>query len=241
MNSETVGIARNDPEDYDIDDVEYAMRVTYSGEFIHAAPWSVGSQGYANVSHGCTGMSTDNAGWLYSISKRGDVVEYTGTDRPMTLTNGYGDWNASFADYRQGLRPQLTRTNCTLTRQKFRGGSPCIHRSRRDLRPSRLGRSVRWPTIPASDATLRPTALRPAPMPFTTRDGSRTLGVDVRIELDRWVADAALLQPPAPGRLPLADASSDDLDAAAGGPAARRPRPTASSRTGPPDGCGGPT
>jgi hypothetical protein len=49
MNSETVGIAPDDPEYYDIDDVEYAMRVTYSGEFIHAAPWSVGSQGYANV------------------------------------------------------------------------------------------------------------------------------------------------------------------------------------------------
>ena len=57
------------------------MRVTYSGEFIHAAPWSVGSQGCANVSHGCTGMSTDNADWLYHMSVRGDVVEYVGTDR----------------------------------------------------------------------------------------------------------------------------------------------------------------
>lgn len=102
MNSETVGISRNDPEAYDIDDVRWAMRLTNSGEFIHAAPWSVGSQGYANVSHGCTGMSTEDAGWLYAMSRRGDVVEYTGTDRPMTLDNGYGDWNASFADYRQG-------------------------------------------------------------------------------------------------------------------------------------------
>jgi lipoprotein-anchoring transpeptidase ErfK/SrfK len=101
MNSETVGIAQNDPEYYDIDDVEYAMRVTYSGEFIHAAPWSVGSQGYANVSHGCTGMSTENAGWLYAMSRRGDVVEYTGSDKPMTLDNGYGDWNESFPEYRQ--------------------------------------------------------------------------------------------------------------------------------------------
>ena len=102
MNSETVGIAQNDPEYYDIDDVEYAMRVTYSGEFIHAAPWSVGSQGYANVSHGCTGMSTANAGWLYNITKRGDVVEYTGTDRAMESTNGYGDWNIPFPTYAEG-------------------------------------------------------------------------------------------------------------------------------------------
>ena len=78
------------------------MRLTYSGEFIHAAPWSVGSQGYANVSHGCTGMSTENAAWLYAMSRRGDVVEYTGSDRPMTLDNGYGDWNESFGEYKQG-------------------------------------------------------------------------------------------------------------------------------------------
>ena len=102
MNSETVGIARDAPEGYDINDVEYAMRVTYSGEFLHAAPWSVASQGNANVSHGCTGMSTANAKWIYDISKRGDIVEYTGTDRPMTLTNGFGDWNLSPAEYAKG-------------------------------------------------------------------------------------------------------------------------------------------
>jgi lipoprotein-anchoring transpeptidase ErfK/SrfK len=102
MNSETVGIDRNSPDGYDIDDVEYAMRVTYSGEFVHAAPWSVGDQGSANVSHGCTGMSTANAGWLYNMTLRGDVVEYTGTDRPMELTNGYGDWNLPFADWAAG-------------------------------------------------------------------------------------------------------------------------------------------
>ena len=102
MNSETVGINRNSPEAYDIDDVKWAMRVTYSGEFIHAAPWSVGSQGYANVSHGCTGMSTADAGWLYAMTRRGDVVEYTGTDRQMTLENGYGDWNLSPADWKAG-------------------------------------------------------------------------------------------------------------------------------------------
>jgi lipoprotein-anchoring transpeptidase ErfK/SrfK len=100
MNSETVGITGADA--YNIDNVQWAMRLTYSGEFIHAAPWSVGSQGHANVSHGCTGMSTENAGWLYAMSKRGDVVEYVGTDKPMTLDNGYGDWNASYAAYAKG-------------------------------------------------------------------------------------------------------------------------------------------
>ena len=102
MNSETVGIPVDSADGYDIDNVQWAMRVTYSGEFIHAAPWSVGSQGYANVSHGCTGMSTENAAWLYAMSRRGDVVEYTGSDKPMTLDNGYGDWNESYQQYAKG-------------------------------------------------------------------------------------------------------------------------------------------
>jgi lipoprotein-anchoring transpeptidase ErfK/SrfK len=102
MNSETIGIDPDSADGYDIDDVEYAMRVTYSGEFVHAAPWSVGSQGHANVSHGCTGMSTADAAWLYSRSMVGDVVQYTGTSKPTDLTNGFGDWNLPFRAYRTG-------------------------------------------------------------------------------------------------------------------------------------------
>jgi lipoprotein-anchoring transpeptidase ErfK/SrfK len=102
MNSETVGIPQGSSEAYDIDNVQWAMRVTNSGEFIHAAPWSVGSQGNANVSHGCTGLSPENAGWLYSMTMRGDVVEYTGTDRSMEPGNGYTDWNYSFGEYKKG-------------------------------------------------------------------------------------------------------------------------------------------
>ena len=100
MNSETVGITGADA--YNIHGVQWAMRVTYSGEFVHAAPWSVADQGHANVSHGCTGMSTANADWLYHMTNIGDVVQYTGTDKPMELTNGYGDWNESYSQYRQG-------------------------------------------------------------------------------------------------------------------------------------------
>jgi lipoprotein-anchoring transpeptidase ErfK/SrfK len=102
MNAATIGVDRDDPEYYNLNNVEYALRVTYSGEFLHAAPWSVGSQGSANVSHGCVGMSTANAAWLYDITSRGDVVEVTGSDRYMTLTNGYGDWNLDFADWSAG-------------------------------------------------------------------------------------------------------------------------------------------
>ncbi len=100
MDAATTGVSENDPNYYNISNVEYAQRVTYSGEFLHAAPWSVGSQGSANVSHGCVGMSTENAAWLYGLTKVGDVVDVTGSNRPMEPDNGYGDWNISYPQYR---------------------------------------------------------------------------------------------------------------------------------------------
>jgi lipoprotein-anchoring transpeptidase ErfK/SrfK len=102
MNSETIGIPQGDPNYYNMKDVQWAMRMTFSGEFLHAAPWSVASQGRVNVSHGCTGMSTADADWLYHLTRVGDVVEETGTNRPQEVTNGYGDWNLSYRDYRKG-------------------------------------------------------------------------------------------------------------------------------------------
>ncbi len=102
MDAATTGVDPGDPEYYNIENVEYAQRVTYSGEFLHAAPWSVGSQGAANVSHGCVGMSTEAAAWLYGLTKRGDVVDVTGSDRPMEPTNGWGDWNVPWDQYREG-------------------------------------------------------------------------------------------------------------------------------------------
>jgi lipoprotein-anchoring transpeptidase ErfK/SrfK len=95
MRSSTIGIKKGDPDYYDIK-ARYAMRLTYSGEFLHAAPWSMGSQGRANVSHGCTGMSTADAKWIYENSKVGDVVIYKHSDRPLEPGNGYTGWNMSF-------------------------------------------------------------------------------------------------------------------------------------------------
>ena len=50
----------------------WATRISSSGEFVHAAPWSVGSQGYENVSHGCVNVSTDWAKWFYDNFTYGD-------------------------------------------------------------------------------------------------------------------------------------------------------------------------
>ncbi|MFH9659900.1 Ig-like domain-containing protein [Streptomyces sp. NPDC017248] len=103
MRGSTVGIAEGSSDSYDLP-VYYATRVTWSGEYVHAAPWSVGSQGYANVSHGCTGMSTSNAEWLYDNIRPGDVVRVVNSEGdPMEpFGNGFGDWNVDWNKWRTG-------------------------------------------------------------------------------------------------------------------------------------------
>jgi len=99
MRSETVGIPQDNPDSYDLV-VKYAMRLTNSGEFIHQAEWSVSSQGVANVSHGCTGLSPANAKWLYNNSKVGDVVIYKHSSRKLEPGNGYTAWNNSWSQWK---------------------------------------------------------------------------------------------------------------------------------------------
>jgi len=102
MDANTIGIEPGDPNYYDIPDVRWAMRETYSGEFVHAAPWSVASQGTVNVSHGCIGMSDENGQWLFGVAKVGDPVVVTGTSRGTEPGNGWTDWNTPFDQYRKG-------------------------------------------------------------------------------------------------------------------------------------------
>ena len=63
MDANTIGIEPGDPNYYNIPDVKYAMRETYSGEFLHAAQWSVANQGRANVSHGWTDWNVTFDQW----------------------------------------------------------------------------------------------------------------------------------------------------------------------------------
>ncbi len=82
--------------------VYYAMRLTWGGEFIHAAPWSEGDQGHDNVSHGCTNISMDNARWLYGITHIGDLVTVQGTEVKLTDGNGWTAWNETWPEFVQG-------------------------------------------------------------------------------------------------------------------------------------------
>ena len=73
MDSRTIGIPLSDPEGYKLT-VNDAVRVTWGGVYVHGAPWSVGSQGNSNVSHGCINLSPDNADWYYNTVRVGDPI-----------------------------------------------------------------------------------------------------------------------------------------------------------------------
>lgn len=102
MKAESIGLKEGDKDYYEDVEVKRALQITHSGEFLHSAPWSVPQQGQDNVSHGCVGMSDPNSIWLYDTMRVGDVVETVGTEKPMTMGNGYADWNLSWSAWQKG-------------------------------------------------------------------------------------------------------------------------------------------
>ncbi|RVW01871.1 L,D-transpeptidase [Rhodococcus xishaensis] len=93
MDSSTYGVPVDAPEGYRTY-VEYATRISYSGIFVHAAPWSVDAQGHRNVSHGCLNVSTADGKWFYDNAKKGDPVIVVNTaGGTLSGYDGLGDWN----------------------------------------------------------------------------------------------------------------------------------------------------
>ena len=83
-------------------DIAFAQRLTWGGQFIHAAPWSVGDQGVRNVSHGCVNLSTPNARWLFELTKIGDPVTVRGTEAGLEPGDGWTAWDLSWEEFLKG-------------------------------------------------------------------------------------------------------------------------------------------
>jgi lipoprotein-anchoring transpeptidase ErfK/SrfK len=102
MDSSTYGVPVNSPNGYRTE-VDFATQMSYSGVFVHSAPWSVGAQGHRNTSHGCLNVSPSNAQWFFEHTKRGDIVEVLNTlGPPLSGTEGLGDWNIPWDQWHAG-------------------------------------------------------------------------------------------------------------------------------------------
>ena len=101
MDSSTYGLQPT--EGGYITEVRWATRISNGGEFVHAAPWSVGDQGVRNVSHGCVNLSTENAKWFFDTVKKGDVVVQTNTGgAELRPYDGFGDWQIPWGQWLSG-------------------------------------------------------------------------------------------------------------------------------------------
>jgi lipoprotein-anchoring transpeptidase ErfK/SrfK len=93
MNSATVGIPQGSPGAYN-EKVYWDVHISDSGEYVHAAPWSVTSQGFQNVSHGCINLSPARAEIFFHLSRVGDIVQVVGGPRaPVMGDHGVMDWS----------------------------------------------------------------------------------------------------------------------------------------------------
>jgi lipoprotein-anchoring transpeptidase ErfK/SrfK len=84
--------------------VPWSMRLTQSGEYLHAAAWNVANIGSHNTSNGCTNLLPADAEKLWNYLEVGDPVTYTNTGGTATdpAWDGYGDWNVSWANWLSG-------------------------------------------------------------------------------------------------------------------------------------------
>ena len=99
MISSTVGIPVNSPGGYD-ETVYWDVRVSDSGEYVHAAPWSVNAQGSQNVSHGCINLSPSAAQQFFGMSRIGDVINVVGGPRPpVPGDHGVMDWDTWWSSF----------------------------------------------------------------------------------------------------------------------------------------------
>ncbi|HLI37164.1 MAG TPA: Ig-like domain-containing protein [Streptosporangiaceae bacterium] len=83
-------------------EVPWSVRFTWSGSYLHDAYWSVGEQGFTNVSHGCVNMPPADAETYYKMEVPGDPVTITGSPRAGTWDNGWTEWFLSWDQYLKG-------------------------------------------------------------------------------------------------------------------------------------------
>jgi lipoprotein-anchoring transpeptidase ErfK/SrfK len=91
MDSSTYGVPVDSANGYKVN-VQLAVRIDNSGNFVHSAPWSVGDQGKRNVSHGCINISPENAKWFYDNFGSGDPVVIKNSKGIYSQPDGASDW-----------------------------------------------------------------------------------------------------------------------------------------------------
>ena len=103
MDSATVGIPKGNPGYYN-ETVYWDVRISNGGEFVHAAPWSVGSPGlHQRLARLREPQHRRTPSGSTTGRRLGDIVDvYNGVRPPETGDAGTADWNMSWKQWLAG-------------------------------------------------------------------------------------------------------------------------------------------
>jgi len=82
--------------------VPWSVRFTFSGDYYHDAYWSVGEQGFENVSHGCVNLAPADAETYYKLAVPGDPITIENSPRAGVWNNGWTEWFLTWQQYLKG-------------------------------------------------------------------------------------------------------------------------------------------
>lgn len=83
--------------------VNYATQMSWSGIYVHSAPWAIGALGSYNQSHGCVNAAPGDAQWFMEYVKQGDPVEVVNTSGgTLDGLDGLGYWNLDWETVKAG-------------------------------------------------------------------------------------------------------------------------------------------
>jgi len=158
MISSSVGIPVKSPAGYN-EFVYWDVHISDSGEYVHAAPWSVPDQGFRNVSHGCVNLSPTYAEAFFHFSRVGDIIDVIdGVRPPLQGDHGVMDWSfGGSVTWTPAKVAHLTTSVTTIpvTSLPPPPGAP-------------IGAPVPTLPPPSTTTTATPTTTTTAPAPTTT-------------------------------------------------------------------------
>ncbi|WP_083086668.1 L,D-transpeptidase [Mycobacterium noviomagense] len=101
MDSSTYGLPKNSRLGYR-ETINYAVRISVDGIYVHELDSTVWAQGNTDTSHGCLNINGENAQWFFGFSQPGDVFEVRNTGGPPLQLEQNGDWTMPWDQWRKG-------------------------------------------------------------------------------------------------------------------------------------------
>jgi lipoprotein-anchoring transpeptidase ErfK/SrfK len=78
------------------------VQISNSGEYLHQSPGEYECLGNRNCSHGCVRQTVAGARWFYNLSRRGDIINISGTSRKLEWNNGWGYYQMPWKTWVKG-------------------------------------------------------------------------------------------------------------------------------------------